>query len=176
MVEVIGLLRGRGRPRKIYALAEKADRLFPHSYDALALDLLEAITRLPDGAQLLNQILAARREIWRERYARRLSARSLDEKLAEVAVLFNEKGGLTDFAPAPDGTYLLTKRNCNISAVTSQHPEFCEEERSWLQEVLQTPVESLYSRAAGDAACTFQIRPAADAAAAVLDHGSASGG
>lgn len=175
MVEVVGLLRGRGRPRKIYALDEKADRLFPHSYDSLALDLLEAITRLPDGAQLLNQVLAARREIWRERYAHRFSGKTLEQQLTEVKVLFNEKGGLTEVASEPDGTYLLTKRNCNISTVTAEHPQFCEEERAWLQEVLRTPVESLHSRATGAAACVFQIRPA-EAAAAGPGHSSGNGG
>jgi predicted ArsR family transcriptional regulator len=157
-VEATGLRRGRGRPRKVYALAPKADRLFPHSYDSLALDLLEAIGRLPDGEQLLDRILAARREIWHERYSRRLADKPLDRQLAEVTALFNEKGGLTEFAAQPDGTYLLTKRNCNISTVTEQHPQFCQEERAWLQDVLYTPVEALQSRANGDAACVFRIQ------------------
>jgi predicted ArsR family transcriptional regulator len=166
LVEVTGVRRARGRPRKIYALADKADRLFPHSYDSLALDLLEAISRLPEGAEILNRVLAARREIWNERYAHRLADKPLDRQLAEITALFNEKGGLTELVAQSDGTYLLTKRNCNISTVTAQHPLFCEEERVWLQEVLGTPVESLQSRATGDAACVFCVQPSAEATAA----------
>lgn len=172
-VEVTGLQRGRGRPCKVYALSDKADRLFPHSYDALALELLEAITRLPEGTELLKRVLATRREIWTERYGRRLAEMPLAQQVAEVTALFNEKGGLAEFAPQPDGSYLLTKRNCNISAVAAQHPEFCEVERAWLQEVLGTAVESLQSRAAGDPACVFRIQPLAEAAAA--DQGRHAG-
>jgi len=156
-IQFIGLKRGRGRPRKIYTLAAKADRLFPHAYDSLSLDLLEAISRLPDGDRLLREVLAVRRQIWKERYASRLAGKPLEEQLAEVTALFNEKGGLTDLAPQPDGGYLLTKHNCNISTVAGQHPHFCEEERAWLQEVLDVPVESLQSRAAGDISCVFRI-------------------
>lgn len=166
LVEVIGLRRARGRPRKIYALSEKADRLFPHSYDALALDLLEAIARLPEGAELLPRVLAARRAIWNERYAHLLAGKPLDQQLAEITELFNEKGGLTEIARQPDGTYLLTKRNCNISTVAARHPLFCEEERAWLQEVFGAPVEALHSRARGDVACVFHIAPSAEAAGA----------
>ena len=175
-VDVIGLRRGRGRPRKVYALTSRADRLFPHSYDSLALDLLEAIGRLPEGAQLLDRVLAARREIWNERYGSRLHGKPLDKQLDEVAALFNEKGGLTEYTLQPDGTYLLTKRNCNISSVTAQHPQFCQEERAWLQDVLQIPVEALQSRATGDMACVFRILPTTEPAQASQGYLSGKGG
>ena len=161
-VDVTGLRRGRGRPRKVYALTPQADRLFPQYYDSLALDLLEAIGRLPEGAQILERVLETRREIWKERYGSRLHGKSLAKQLDEVTALFNEKGGLTECEPQPDGTYLLTKRNCNISSVTTEHPRFCQEERTWLQDVLQQPVEALQSRATGDAACVFRIIPPAE--------------
>jgi predicted ArsR family transcriptional regulator len=172
-VGVTGLRRGRGRPRKVYALTPRSDHLFPQSYDSLALDLLEAIGRLPDGAQLLERVLATRREIWKERYGSRLNGKPLDRQLDEVTALFNEKGGLTDYELQPDGTYLLTKRNCNISSVTVQHPRFCQEERGWLQDVLQRPVEALQSRATGGAACIFRIMPPPDPSKA--GQGSYSG-
>jgi predicted ArsR family transcriptional regulator len=173
LVEVTGLQRGRGRPRKIYALSEKADSLFPHSYDALALELLEAISRLPEGAELFKRVLAVRREIWNERYGRRVTGESLEQQVAAIMALFNEKGGLTEHDVQADGTHLLVKRNCNISRVAAQYPEFCEIERAWLQEVLNTSVDSLQSRAAGDPACVFRIHPAAKAASAgqSQDHG-----
>lgn len=156
-VEVTGLRRGRGRPRQVYALTPQSDRLFPQQYDSLALDLLEAIGRLPEGAELLERILAVRREMWKERYGPLLNGKALDEQLAEVTALFSAKGGLSEYSAQLDGTFLLTKRNCNISTVVAQHPQFCQEERTWLQEVLQAPVEALQSRALGDTACVFRI-------------------
>jgi len=166
LVEVTGLQRGRGRPRKVYALSEKADELFPHSYDTLALELLEAISRLPEGADLLKRLLAARREIWSERYGDRVAGKSLEQQVAALASLFNEKGGLTEYEAQPDGTYLLIKRNCNISKVAERHPEFCEVERAWLEEILDTSVEEIESRALGAPACVFRIQSAPEATSA----------
>ena len=168
--ELVGLRRGRGRPRKLYALTAGADRLFPQSYDALAMDLLESISRLPDGDKLLDRVLHARREIWKERYAQRLAAKPLDQQLHEITNLFNEKGGLTECEAQPDGTFLLTKRNCNIATVSAKYPRFCQEEGAWLQDVLETPVEALQSRAKGDASCAFRIRPTAASSGDTLAH------
>lgn len=162
LVEVSDLRRGHGRPRQVFALTPQADRFFPQSYDALALDLLEAIGRLPDGADLLKRILQERRKLWTARYGLRLAGRPLSQQLQELTNLFNEKGGLAEYAAQPDHTILLTKRHCNIAAVTSLHPAFCQEERAWLEEALGLPVEALQSRATGDAACVFRIRPRAE--------------
>jgi predicted ArsR family transcriptional regulator len=175
-IEVTGLRRGRGRPRHVYALTRQADRLFPQQYDSLALDLLEAIDRLPEGAGVLDRILATRREMWMERYGPLLEGKALDEQLAAVTALFNAKGGLTEYAAQPDGTFLLTKRNCSISAVTAEHPRFCQEERAWLQEVLRAPVEALQSRAVGDAACVFRILPDAQSDLSLRKHSLGKGG
>ncbi len=159
LIEVNGLRRGRGRPQQVFALTARADRFFAQYYDSLALDLLEAIARQPDGTNLLARILKARRQLWIERYGPRLAAKPLARQLQEVTDLFNEKGGLTEYAAQPDGTILLTKRHCNIAAVTALYPNFCQEERAWLEESLGIPVESLRSRATGDPACVFRLRP-----------------
>ncbi len=158
-VEVVGLKRGRGRPCQLFSLTPAADRLLPQGYEALALDLLEAALRLPQGNTLLREILSARRELWLERYGPRLAGRPLDERLAQITGIFNEKGGLAHYAAQPDGSYLLTKYHCNISAVALRYPGFCQEEQAWLQEALEAQVEILRLRARGEPFCQFRIVP-----------------
>lgn len=158
-VEVVGLKRGRGRPGQLFSLTPAADRLLPQGYEALALDLLEAALRLPQGNVLVRQILSARRAMWLERYGPRLSRLPLDERLAQVTEIFNEKGSLAHYAAQADGSYLLTKHHCNISSVALRYPIFCEEEQAWLQEALESQVEVLRLRARGDSFCQFRIVP-----------------
>lgn len=172
-VEVVGLKRGRGRPGQLFSLTPAADRLLPQGYEALVLELLEAALRLPQGNALVRQILSARRELWLERYGPRLAGRSLDERLAQIIEIFNEKGGLAHYAAQADGSYLLTKHHCTISAVALRHPAFCQEEQAWLQEALEAQVEMLRLRAHGDPFCQFRIVPRP---AIVASAGSREGG
>ncbi len=170
-VEVAGLKRGRGRPCQLFSLTPAADRLLPQGYEALALDLLEAILRLPQGNMLVRQILSARRKLWLERYSSRLAGFPLNERLAQITEIFNEKGGLAHYAAQADGSYLLTKHHCNISAVALRHPIFCQEEQAWLQEALESQVEVLRLRARGDPFCQFRIIPRPAVAASVGPRG-----
>lgn len=172
-VEVVGLKRGRGRPGQLFSLTPAADRLLPQGYEALALDLLEAALRLPQGKALLRQILSVRRTLWLERYGPRLAGLPLDERLARVTEIFNEKGGLAHYAAQADGSYLLTKHHCNISSVALRHPIFCQEEQTWLQEALEAQVETLRLRARGDSFCQFRILPGP---VVVASAGSGEGG
>jgi len=159
LVEVADLRRGRGRPQQIFALTPTADDLFARQYEELALDLVDAISRLPEGCALIQRILDVRRRIWGERYGPMLSGRTLDERLALLTDLFDEKGNLAAYAAQPDGSYLLTKHHCTIGAVVNRYPIFCQDERVWLQEALQVPVEVLQSRATSDSICVFRIGP-----------------
>ncbi len=158
-VEVVGLRRGRGRPKQLFALTRDADRRFPQQYESLALDLLEAISRMPDDPTLLDRVLEARRDMWHERYGPQLADEPLGLRLAALVDILNEKGGLAHYTAREDGTYVLTKNHCSIGAVVEHYPQFCQEERTWLEEVLQSQVQALHSRANGDPYCEFLIVP-----------------
>lgn len=158
-VELAGLRRGRGRPQHLYALTPQADLLFPQHYDGLILDLLAAMERLADGKQVLKRLLAARRELWNERYGPRLAGQPLEQRLAQLTQVLNEQGGLASYTAQPDGTYLLTNHHCSIAAVVARYPQFCLDEQDWIAEALQSPTEVLQSRAAGDTFCLFRIPP-----------------
>jgi predicted ArsR family transcriptional regulator len=170
-VEVVGLQRGRGRPGQLFSLTSEADRLFPQGYEALALDLLEAVLRLPQGQTLLRRLLVARRRLWLERYGPRLAGRPLAERLDRVTEVFNERGGLAHYAAQADGSYLLTKYHCNISTVASRYPIFCQEERAWLQEALEAQVEVVGLRSTGGRFCQFRIVPGLAGAASARPGG-----
>jgi len=158
-VELAGLRRGNGRPGHIYALTSQADRLFSQQYDRLALDLLNALEHLPNGSELLRDVLAARRQLLHERSGPRLAGRVLQEQIAIISEIMGERGNLAEHVRQPDGSHLLIEHHCSIGQVAARYPLLCEEEQMWLQESLQVRVERLRSRAGGDPTCTFRVIP-----------------
>jgi predicted ArsR family transcriptional regulator len=158
-IEVVGLRRGGGRPGRVFALTPQADAHFPQGYDRLALELLDALSSLPDGSVLLRRVLAARREGWNERYGPQLAGKSLHDRLLVAIDFLAEQGNIASHEERPDGEYVLTKHHCSISRVTSRHRILCEEELIWLREVLQAHIETVHSRADGDRICSFRVVP-----------------
>ena len=158
-VEIAGLRHGKGRPQHLYTLTAEADRLFPQHYDGLVLDLLTALERLPDGSQILKRLLAARRQLWNERYGPRMAGQPLKQRLAQLTEVLNEQGGLAHYVAQPDGSYLLTNHHCSIAAVVARYPQLCLDEQEWIAEALQAPIEALRSRAMGDPSCLFRVLP-----------------
>src|SRR3970040_2715713 len=88
--------RGRvGRPTLVYSLTEKADALFPKTYDALAAVLLEEI-RSSQGNERLHDLLHKVAERMAAPYVERIEGRPLPERGRETARIMEEKGRLVD--------------------------------------------------------------------------------
>lgn len=157
LVEQVGLRRGNGRPGHVYGLTAQADSMFPHSYDQLALDLMEAVRRLPDGAELLAQSLDSLHLVWLERYAAQVIGENLEERVAALTDVLNERGNMARYEQLPDGSFCLAKHNCTLKRVTAQFPQICQQEEVWFSEALGVPVVRTDSRAKGAPQCTFRI-------------------
>src|SRR3990172_8755614 len=86
--------RGRvGRPTLVYSLTEKADSLFPKTYDALATVLLEEI-RASEGKERLHDLLHKVAERMAAPYAERIEGRPLPERVRETARIMEEQSCL----------------------------------------------------------------------------------
>ena len=76
--------RGRvGRPTLVYSLTEKADALFPKTYDALASVLLEEI-RASQGNERLHELLRQVAERMAGPYTERMEGKPLAERVREL--------------------------------------------------------------------------------------------
>jgi predicted ArsR family transcriptional regulator len=158
-IEVTGLQRGMGRPGQIFDLTDQANDLFPQQYETLAMDLLDAIEALPDGDDILNRILEARRKKWEDQHRLRLAEESLEDRLRALTEILNEQGNMAEYEVLPDGTYTLTEHHCTICRVAEQHPFLCEQDRTWFEEELGAQVKAVKNRATGDSHCLFRIIP-----------------
>ncbi len=158
--------RGPGRPRRWYCLTPAAQTLFPKRYGQLTNQLLGFIE---DAAPaLVTGAFDRRADERRERAEPRLAvAGSLQDRVTELARILDEDGYLADCAPNPDGSWLVTERNCAILDVARHHREACSSELAFLRAVLpDATVERVSHTLAGGRHCAYRIASAGPAPAA----------
>src|SRR3972149_4384307 len=113
--------RGRvGRPTLVYSLTEKADALFPKTYDALAAVLLEEI-RSSQGNERLHDLLHKVAERMAAPFAERVEGRPLPERVHETARIMEEQGCLVDVRET-DGEYYIDEVSCPFPRVAPPAP------------------------------------------------------
>ena len=155
---------GRGRPSSLYALTDKARRLFPDNSAALANELLDFIGD-EHGRSELQRFLRWRAERHAGRYGAALEgAASLDERVQRLAAVLSEEGfaSSADVVTTPDGATVLELRqeHCAIKAVAEEHPELCAYEASTFKNLLGAKLSRRQTIAGGAGACVCHITPA----------------
>jgi predicted ArsR family transcriptional regulator len=152
---------GPGRPPAGWRLSAAGMELFPRRYDALAIELFDELS-----PEELAGALARRNDKQVAQYQATLApCSSLVEQVAELAVLRDNAGYQAEWSHGEGDTLLVTEHNCAVYKVAEHHPVVCAQELSLLRRVLGPDVEvTRQSHAmAGDAACTYCIRPRPDA-------------
>lgn len=157
---------GVGRPRHVYDVTADAQDLFPSNYDGLASGLLEAIG-VVGGADLVEEVFAARRRQIGERVRRQLAERvgadaPLATRVRELAVIQDQQGYLADTTLGPDGTIRLREHNCAIYHVARGAAAACNAELDLFREILGASVVRETHIASGDRCCTYRISETAD--------------
>ncbi len=172
-LELAGLVRretvrhGVGRPRHVYDVTERAQRLFPAAYDGLATGLLAAV-RAIGGDDLVDEVFEARGRMATERVRAKLAERlpetaTVLERAAELARIQDEQGYLAEAILGPDGVIRVVEHNCSIHRVAKDHQAACRAELALFREVLGVDVERETHIAAGDRCCTYRVGDASDA-------------
>lgn len=153
--------RGRvGRPTLVYSLTEKADELFPKSYDVLANLLIEEI-RMVDGSERLYQILHGVAERMASRYADRVKGKPLAQRVEETAEILRENGCLVDFQ-VQDGTFIINEYSCPYYNVAKAHSAVCALDVSFVSSLTDADTRLTQSLLRGEPACTYRVRPKAE--------------
>ncbi len=157
--------RARGRPPTGWRLTAAGAELFPRRYDALALDLLEDIAD-GLGPSAVDAAFARRTEKLVDEYDATLAgACRLEDRVAQLARIRDDAGYVAEWEQDDDGTLLLTENNCAVHRVAEQYPMVCAMELSLIRRVLGSDVEvtRVSHTMAGDAVCSYRIRPGSTA-------------
>jgi len=151
--------RGRvGRPTLVYSLTEKADSLFPKTYDALAAVLLEEI-RSSEGNERLHDLLHKVAERMAAPYAERIQGRPLPERVRETARIMEEQGCLVDVREA-DGAYFIDEFTCPFPKVAQQDRSVCALHVDFVRVLTGGDTRLTQSLLRGERACCYRVRPA----------------
>ena len=152
--------RGRvGRPTLVYSLTEKADGLFPKSYDLLAGVLLEEV-RASDGNEKLHQLLHRVAARLASPYVERVEGRPLPERVSETARVMEEQGCMVECAEG-DGEYYIDEYTCPFPRVAQQDSAVCALHVEFVRILTGGDTRLARSLLRGERACTYRIRPAA---------------
>jgi predicted ArsR family transcriptional regulator len=150
--------RGRvGRPTLVYTLTDKADSLFPRSYDELASALLEEI-RASEGSERLYQILHRIAQRMAESLSERVQGKSLAQRVEETALILQEQGCLVDWEQR-DGEFFLHEFTCPFSKVAKEDSAVCTLHLDLVRFLTSADTRLVRSVLRGERACTYRIRP-----------------
>jgi len=148
-----------GRPTNVYSLSQEADELFPRNYSHLTLDFLRDLQDM-DGLGKVEMLFRRRENRLEETYRTQMQG-DLEERVAKLAELQNDKGYMVEWEKdeAGDG-YRIQEFNCPISQVAREYNQACSCELSLFRRVLNAKVEQTSCMAKGGEKCVFEIKDA----------------
>jgi len=139
-----------GRPAACFALTERADRLFPQSYDRFANEVLDFLTA-EHGRDGLLAFLRWRVDREVDALADAVQQGPIEQRVARLADALSAAGFLavvaTDELDERDGastsglpTLRLIQHHCVIEGVAREHPEICTYEAAAFSRALGSDV------------------------------------
>ncbi len=156
--------RGRvGRPTLVYSLTEKADALFPKTYDALAIVLLEEI-RASQGNERLHELLRQVAERMAAPYSERMEGKPLAERVRETVAIMEEQGCVVDCRQA-DADYYIDEFTCPFPKVAQQDHAICVLHVDFIRILTGADTRLTESLLRGQRACSHRVRGRDKAAA-----------
>lgn len=155
--------RGRvGRPTLVYSITEKADSLFPKTYDVLASVLLEEI-RATDGNEKLHQLLQKVAQRLAAPYRDRVEGKAAGERVQETARIMEEQGCLVDWTE-DEGEYRIDEYTCPFPKTAARDRAVCALHVEFVHILSDGDTRLTSSLLRGQRTCSYRIRPGRKAA------------
>jgi predicted ArsR family transcriptional regulator len=147
------LVRGRGRPSKVFVMTDYGRQKFEHSYDDLAVSALKFMSA-QSGVHLVKAFAQSRADEMEKQASVAISKRS--HKTQALASFLTEQGYAASVEVRAHGEEIC-QHHCPIAHVAAQFPELCEAETAVFSELLGTHVQRLATIAHGDGVCTTYV-------------------
>jgi len=147
------LVRGRGRPSKVFLMSDSGREKFEHSYDDLAVSALRFMAAQL-GEHMVQSFANSRAEEIERKASESMAKKT--KKSAALAQFLTEQGYAASIQDRPLGEELC-QHHCPIAHVASECPQLCEAETEALSRLLGTHVQRLATIAHGDGVCTTFI-------------------
>jgi predicted ArsR family transcriptional regulator len=153
--------KGVGRPRRVWALTEKAQARFPDTHAQLTLEMLDAV-RAEFGDEGVDRLILRREATTAKSYAAAMAeADTLEARVARLAEIRTAEGYMADWSSDPGGGFLLVENHCPICAAAAACQGFCRAELMVFRTVLgpDVEIERTDHILAGARRCAYRISP-----------------
>lgn len=147
------LVRGRGRPSKVFVMTDFGREKFEHSYDDLAVSALKFMSA-QSGEHLVKAFAQSRADDIQRKAAAVIAKKS--HKTEALATFLTEQGYAASVEVRGQGEEIC-QHHCPIAHVAAEFPELCEAETAAFSELLGTHVQRLATIAHGDGVCTTYV-------------------
>jgi predicted ArsR family transcriptional regulator len=146
---------GAGRPAVRFRLTKEGERLFPKSYDDLAVMVVDAV-REELGDEALVRILTRLTDQRVANLAPRMRKLPLREKMDQLRAIYDAEDPFIEVREA-EGGYELIERNCPFLSVATLRPLLCSCTVSVLTRLLERPVVREKRFQDGQGCCSFRV-------------------
>ena len=157
------VLRGRGRPARLFGLTETGRDTFDQAYDDLAAGALRFLAE-SGGREAVAAFARQRVGELEARYRPLVDAAPAGKRTEALARALSVDGYAataqaagTQRAAASSAGEQLCQHHCPVAHVAEQFPELCEAETEVFAALLGTHVQRLATIAHGDGVCTTYI-------------------
>jgi len=144
---------GPGRPKLVYALTDKAQKLFPKHYDLLINLLLQEISS-EEGMQKVEQLLERVSVRIAHEYLEHVSGTDIEARLKELRTTLEKQGIPSEVQPSGDGIRIFS---CPYLEVIQEHAEVCTMERQAFEQILGERMVQEHSIREGHFHCCFNV-------------------
>jgi len=156
LIDYVSKRQGIGRPAFLYRLTEKADELFPKSYDKFLVNLFKDIEK-HEGQEKIEEIFK-----WR----RNRIIKDVKDALADRKTSYDRVNGLKDILESEgylaelndsNNHYNLKLYNCPIYKLANEFKDVCRYDLQMFRDLLGKDVNREECITDGDPSCTYTI-------------------
>lgn len=156
LIEYITKRQGIGRPAFLYKLTEKADDLFPKTYDSFILNVLKNVEK-HDGRDKVAEIFKwYKTKLLKDAKEALSGKKTVADKVAGFKE-FLEAGGYIAELNSSNNHYTLRIFNCPIYRIAADYKEVCQFDLLLFRELFGKDVTREECIADGNTACTYTI-------------------
>ncbi len=156
LIDYVSKRHGIGRPAFLYRLTEKADELFPKTYDKFLVNLFKDIEK-HEGQEKIEEIFK-----WR----RNRIIKDAKDALADRKTSYDRVNGLKDILESEgylaelndsNNHYNLKLYNCPIYKLANEFKDVCRYDLQMFRDLLGKDVNREECITDGDPSCTYTI-------------------
>jgi predicted ArsR family transcriptional regulator len=159
LVRARDVVRGVGRPTRVWELTDCGHARFPDRHDQLASNFIATAQKVL-GQDAVDEVIRERGRDVEATYAAELADLPIAERVERLAARRTEEGYLAEHVVEADGAHTLLEHHCSIRAAAQACQGFCAEELRVFRALFpDATVERTEHLMSGGRRCVYRIVP-----------------